>query len=100
MDQIKDKKILMIDDDEKLCRLVMDYLSPFGFEVETAHRGKEGLIKARENELDAIILDVMIPEIDGFVHAISTYRRVACDRRPVKAIFSNMNRQESLAKIS
>ena len=34
-----ENRILMIDDDIKLCRLVKDYLEPFGFRVETAHTG-------------------------------------------------------------
>src|SRR5215210_5118223 len=59
-------KILMIDDDTKLCRLVKDYLAPFGFDVETAHTGTAGLEKVKNNDFDAVILDVMMPEMDGF----------------------------------
>lgn len=59
-------KILMIDDDTKLCRLVKDYLAPFGFAVEAAHTGTSGLEKTRAENFDAIILDVMMPEMDGF----------------------------------
>ena len=39
-------KILMIDDDQKLCRLVADYLEPMGYEVAAAHDGAAGLEKA------------------------------------------------------
>ena len=40
-----DMKILMIDDDKKLCRLVADYLEPMGYEVSVAHNGVQGLEK-------------------------------------------------------
>jgi len=56
----------MIDDDLKLCRLVKAYLSPFGFAVEAAHTGTNGLEKVKAENFDAVILDVMMPEMDGF----------------------------------
>lgn len=56
----------MIDDDLKLCRLVRDYLGPMGFAVEAAHTGTEGLEKVKNNDYEAVILDVMMPEMDGF----------------------------------
>lgn len=58
--------ILLIDDDEKLCRLIQDYLKPMGFMVEVAHSGKIGLDIALQGDFDAVLLDVMLPEIDGF----------------------------------
>lgn len=59
-------RILIIDDDTKLCRLVKDYLAPFGFAVEAAHTGSEGLEKVKNGNHDAVILDVMLPGMDGF----------------------------------
>lgn len=56
----------MIDDDVKLCRLVGDYLSPFGFSVTSVYTGAEGLEKIKNEVFDALILDVMLPRIDGF----------------------------------
>ena len=56
----------MIDDDVKLCRLVREYLTPFGFEIETIHTGPEGVETVRSSVFDAVILDVMLPGIDGF----------------------------------
>jgi DNA-binding response OmpR family regulator len=61
-----DKQILIIDDDTKLCRLVGDYLAPFGFEVAAAHTGTDGLEKVKNGDFDAVILDVMLPGMDGF----------------------------------
>lgn len=56
----------MIDDDAKLCRLVKDYLEPMGYEVETAHTGPAGLEKVLAGTFQAVILDVMLPGMDGF----------------------------------
>jgi DNA-binding response OmpR family regulator len=60
-----DKRILIIDDDVKLCRLVKDYLAPFGFAVEAEHTGTDGLERVRQESYDAVILDLMLPGIDG-----------------------------------
>src|SRR5215467_14405129 len=69
--------VLVVDDDKKLCRLIKDYLEPLGYDVSTANTGKEGLEKALSGKLDAVILDVMMPEMDGLevlrrLRAVST----------------------------
>jgi DNA-binding response OmpR family regulator len=61
-------RLLMIDDDRKLCRLVGTYLQPLGFDVSAVHSGPEGVERATTSEAPwhAIILDVMLPGMDGF----------------------------------
>ncbi len=61
-------RLLMIDDDKKLCRLVGDYLTPLGFDVTAEHDGSVGAERATAPDAhwQAIILDVMLPGIDGF----------------------------------
>ena len=59
-------KILIIDDDEKLNRLLTDYLSKMGFTVLTSTLPSAGLEKLEEETPDLVILDVMLPEMDGF----------------------------------
>ena len=59
-------KILIIDDDEKLNSLLTDYLSKMGFTVLTATLPSTGLEKLEEGTPDLVILDVMLPEMDGF----------------------------------
>jgi DNA-binding response OmpR family regulator len=64
--QASSNRLLIIDDDRKLCRLIQTYLAPMGYLVEAAHDGPAGLQKAREHSYQAIILDVMLPGMDGF----------------------------------
>ncbi len=61
-------RLLMIDDDRKLCRLVASYLGPLGFDVTAVHTGPEGVERATEPgaQWHAIVLDVMLPGLDGF----------------------------------
>jgi two-component system response regulator CpxR len=59
-------RLLVVDDDRKLCRLIKEYLEPMGYEVETAHTGPDGLEMALKPGFQAVILDVMLPGMDGF----------------------------------
>ncbi len=59
-------RILIIDDDEKLNRLLTDYLGRMGFEVMTSILPGEGLELLEQENPDLVILDVMLPEMDGF----------------------------------
>jgi DNA-binding response OmpR family regulator len=58
--------ILIVDDDVKLCRLIRDYLEPLGYEVTAAHTGPDGLEAAAKKQFSAVILDVMLPGMNGF----------------------------------
>lgn len=66
MPDLDKKPILVIDDDRKLCGLIRDYLEPLGFEVTARHSGPEGLAEVEAEEYQAVILDVMMPGMDGF----------------------------------
>ncbi|MBI3875701.1 MAG: response regulator, partial [Verrucomicrobia bacterium] len=59
-------RILVVDDDKKLCRLIRDYLTPLGYAVEMVHTGADGVARATAEPWHAIILDVMMPGLDGF----------------------------------
>lgn len=58
-------RLLLIDDDLKLCRLIRDYLTPLGYEITAVHNGREGLAVATAGGFEAIILDVMLPGMNG-----------------------------------
>ena len=60
------KTVLVVDDDKQLRRLVQSYLTEEGFRVVTAGDGQEALFVARHEKPDLIILDLMMPEMDGF----------------------------------
>ncbi len=59
-------RVLIIDDDRKLCRLIADYLDAMNYSVSAVHTGPEGVRAATEETWSAVILDVMLPELDGF----------------------------------
>lgn len=60
------QRLLVIDDDRKLCKLIEEYLRPLGYNVSAVHSGTEGLARALEETWSAIILDVMLPGLNGF----------------------------------
>ena len=59
-------KILIVEDESAIAELERDYLELSGFEVEVANDGQTGLNKSLSEDYDLIILDLMLPEVDGF----------------------------------
>jgi two-component system response regulator CpxR len=59
-------QILVIDDDVELCSLVGEYLAAEGFQVESVHDGERGLQRALSGNYVLVVLDVMLPGINGF----------------------------------
>ncbi len=59
-------RVLIIDDDKRLGALLTEYLGRFNFEVTTAVHPEAGLRALRANDPDIVILDVMLPDMDGF----------------------------------
>lgn len=59
-------KILIVEDEESIADLERDYLELSGFEVEIENTGDVGLERALKEEFDLLILDLMLPEVDGF----------------------------------
>ena len=68
------KTILVVDDKSSVRRLVEDYLSAQGFRVVTAANGRDALFVARQERPDLILLDIMMPEMDGY-DFIRVFRR-------------------------
>jgi DNA-binding response OmpR family regulator len=58
-------KILLVEDEVKLARVVADYLTAAGFDVLKAYTGKEALAFFRHEKPDLVILDIMLPEMNG-----------------------------------
>jgi two-component system response regulator VicR len=63
---MESKKVLIIEDEKSISDIVKFNLSKEGFEVEVAYDGKEGLEKALNENPDIVLLDVMLPTMDGF----------------------------------
>ena len=60
------EKILIVDDDAELCEMLSEYLRKESFEVDTEQHGTRGLEKAQVGSYDLIVLDVMLPGMNGF----------------------------------
>jgi two-component system response regulator CpxR len=58
--------VLLIDDDRELCAMLRDYLGRHGFQVTVDHHGETGLQRAQSGRFAIVLLDVMLPGMDGF----------------------------------
>lgn len=91
------KSILLVDDDINLCGLMHDYFVPFDCEVEAVHDGRRALARALERDFDLIILDVMLPVIDGFEVLRQLRKRSTV---PVIMLTARTERQDRIAGLN
>jgi DNA-binding response OmpR family regulator len=87
------KTILVVDDEKRLVSLVESYLKQEGYRVITAYNGREALDVARRQSPDLIILDIMMPEMDGH-EFIETYRRER--NTPIILLTARVEEQEQV----
>jgi DNA-binding response OmpR family regulator len=91
------KKVLLVEDDVFISRAYKDGLSRAGYDVETAFDGEEGLNKARAQHFDIILLDLIMPVLNGF----ETLEQLKSDpdlkRIPV-VIMSNLGQESDIQK--
>ncbi|MET7333414.1 response regulator transcription factor [Nonomuraea sp. NPDC005650] len=74
-------RVLLVEDEERLADLVKGGLAGEGFAVDVAHDGRDGLWMATENTYDVIVLDVMLPRMNGY--AVCAKLREAGDWTPI-----------------
>ena len=85
--------ILIVDDEQKIANMVYDYLDAVGFSVETAADGKSALLKIAEGEPDLVLLDVMMPGLDG----LDVVRKVRSESNiPVILLTARAEEQDKL----
>lgn len=90
----RSRRILLIEDDHDLCSLMRDYLTQHGFTVELASDARLGLARALGEEFDLILLDVMLPLLDGLGVLCQLRKR---DSTPVIILTARTAKQDRIA---
>jgi len=89
----KNKKILIIEDDKFLAKMLANTLESHGYEIVLAINGKEGLIKASGENVNLILLDIMLPDFDGF-DLLETIKKEEKTKKVPVIILSNLGQPE------
>jgi DNA-binding response OmpR family regulator len=91
------KKILVIEDDKFLLKIINKKLSTEDYQLIQAMNGEEGLRAAREKKPDLILLDLVLPEMDGFEVLKRLKDNPTCSNIPV-IVLSNLGEREKIDK--
>lgn len=91
------KKILIIEDDKFLRELIARKLTDEGFDISEAVDGEEGIKKIKEKKPDLVLLDLILPSIDGFEVLSRMKKDEAVSSIPV-IILSNLGQKEEVEK--
>ena len=94
------KKILVVDDEIDFCEMMKMRLEASGYEVIIANNGKEALERVKKDKPDAVLLDIMMPEIDGLT--VLKAIRATDSKLPVFMVtaFSNEERVKLAGKLN
>ena len=77
------KRILIVDDDEMVLMALDELLSPEGYEVQTVLSGAEALERVDQNGYDLLVLDIIMPKMDGFELCKRIREKEACKDTPI-----------------
>ena len=91
------KKILIIEDDKFLAKMISRTLESHNYEIILAGSGKEGLVKASGSDVDLILLDIMLPDIDGF-DLLETIKGDEKTKKIPVVIISNLGQPEDIQR--
>jgi len=91
------KKILIVEDDKFLRELIVKKLQKEGYEISEAVDGEEGIKKVKEEKPDLVLLDLILPGIDGFEVLSRTKEDPALSQIPV-IILSNLGQKEDVER--
>lgn len=102
------RRVLVVDDDHDLCDLLSDFLSEEGYDVTRAYGGQDAIDSAEANAPDAVLLDLLLPDVSGIavgraLRASTTTRDVPIviisgDRAALSRSKSELNAQSFLEK--
>lgn len=90
------KKIIIVEDERAISKALQLKLEHEGFEVDTAFDGEEGLVKLSEKEFDLILLDLIMPKMDGFPFMMKMRER-EIGFKPI-IVLSNLSQPEDKTK--
>lgn len=88
------QSLLLIDDDAELCSMMNEFFSQMGYHLECAYNGRDGLARALERPYDLVILDVMLPVVNGFTVLQQLRRRKTV---PVIMLTARVRPQDRIA---
>lgn len=91
------KKILIIEDDKFLAKMLAKMLEESNHQTSLAVTGKEGIMKATANKPDLILLDIMLPDVDGF-EVLKTIKQDQAVKDVPVIIMSNLGQPEDVAQ--
>jgi len=91
------KKILIVEDDKFLAKMLAKMLESHGFDVVLAGTGREGLLKVSTENPKLVLLDIILPDIDGF-DLLETIKKDDKTKRIPVVIISNLGQQEDIAQ--
>ena len=92
---VKDKKAIILDDDPGCVELIKTLLEKVGMTVKTASDGKQGLVLLKEELPDVLILDVLMPEMDGFHFFKELKKTTGAEQLPVVITTVRKNMEDS-----
>lgn len=95
METINNYRVLLVEDDQMLIKMYVTKLEKEGFIIDVAHNGKEGLEKLKEKQYDTVLLDLMMPEMDGF-EMLRVYNNSSEYKKAPILILSNLGQKEDI----
>jgi len=89
------KKILIIEDDKFLAKMLSKMLESHGYDIAMASNGREGLLKVSTESPKLVLLDIILPDIDGF-DLLETIKTDEKTKKTPVIILSNLGQQEDI----
>lgn len=90
-------RVLLVDDDAELSAMMTEYFARWGHRLDCAYNGREGLVRALQQSYDAVLLDVMLPTINGFSVLQRLRQR---SRMPVIVLTARIRRDDIIAGLN